>query len=346
MTADIADHDHAHKTIAERAQARLDALAKPQGSLGELERLAVRLCEASGTVTPQTRPRSLVIFAADHGCVASGVSLWPSAVTGAVARTVLNGKAASSVMARETGTQVKLVDVGMVTDIPGHPDLIRKPIRRGTRNFVNEPALTLAEFEAAMEAGADVARAEIAAGARLLIAGEIGIGNTTAAAAIIAHLCGLSPEQAAGSGAGATPASMAAKTAAIASALARAGGAVTPNTIASMTGLEIAAIAGFQIAAAEAGIPTVIDGAITTAAALIAAHLSPSATSAMIASHLSTEPAHAAALAKLSLTPALQFGMRLGEGTGALALLPLLDLAAAIINDMGTLQEAVALIDG
>lgn len=342
MTPDIADQHTERKSIEARAQARLDSLAKPPGSLGMLERIAVRLCAASGTLSPTTRPRSLVVFAADHGCVASGVSLWPSAVTTAIARTILTGGAAAGAMARELGASVRLVDVGIVGDLPDHPDLIRSPVRRATRDMMHEPALTVEEFDAALAAGASAARDAIAQGARLLIAGEVGIGNTTAAAATIAHICGLPAADVVGSGAGATPETLAAKAAVISAAVARAATMPGRPGLAAVSGLEIAAMAGFYLEAATQNTPVVIDGAIAGAAALVAQALDPSSTRVMIASHLSAEPVHAAALKQLGLEPVLDWGMRLGEGTGALAFLPMLDLASAIICNMATLEEALS----
>lgn len=342
MTRDIADQTAERKSLEEQAQARLDSLAKPPGSLGMLERIAVRLCAASGTLAPVTRPRTLVVFAADHGCVASGVSLWPSVVTAAIAKTILSGGAAAGAMARELGVAVRLVDVGMVADVPDHVDLTRAPVRRATRDMMNEPALTVDEFNAALDAGATAARTVISQGARLLIAGEVGIGNTTAASATVAHICGLTAAEVVGTGAGATPETMAAKTAVITAALQRASSMAGRSGLAAVAGLETTAMAGFYLEAQRLNTPVVIDGAIAGAAALVAQVLEPASTRTMIASHLSAEPAHTVALQRLGLEPVLDWGMRLGEGTGALAFLPTLDLAAAIVRDMATLEEALA----
>lgn len=342
MTDDIADQHAERKSIEARAQARLDSLAKPPGSLGMLERIAVRLCAASGTLAPITRPRTLVVFAADHGCVASGVSLWPSAVTTAIARTILSGGAAAGAMARELGVAVRVVDVGMIENLPDHIDLTRAGVRRATRDMMHEPALTVDEFDAALAIGANAAREAVSQGTRLLIAGEVGIGNTTAASATVAHVCALTAVEVVGAGAGATSETLAAKAAVIAAALNRASSMTGRAGLAAVAGLEIAAMAGFYLEANKLSTPVVIDGAIAGAAALVAQTLDPSATRVMIASHLSAEPVHAAALKKLDLTPVLDWGMRLGEGTGALAFLPTLDLAAAIIRDMATLEEALS----
>jgi nicotinate-nucleotide--dimethylbenzimidazole phosphoribosyltransferase len=344
MPADIAEPHSENKSIGAQAQTRLDALAKPPGSLGQIERLAVRLCEAAGTLAPATRPRALAIFAADHGVVEAGVSLWPQAVTSAVARTLLAGKGGASVMARASDATCCIVDVGLAAPPPPHPQLHERRIRAGSRNLAVEPALTRSEFEAALAAGRATARQLIADGARLLIAGEVGIGNTTPAAAVTALLCSQPPAAVIGAGAGANAATRAAKHHAVTLAVARAQELENlADRLASLSGLEIAAMAGFYLEAADARIPVVLDGAISGAAALIAQALAPSSVDTMIASHLSPEPGHALALSKLGLGPSLRFDMRLGEGTGALALLPLLDMAAAIITDMATLDEALAL---
>lgn len=338
------DRDATRKAIAAQAQARLDALAKPPGSLGRLEAVAARLCAAARTLKPATQPRALVVFAADHGAVASGVSLWPQAVSAAVVRTVLAGKAGCSVLAASSDTHVRVVDVGLATALPPHALLTDGRIRAGTRDMGIEAALTQEEFAAALDAGSAAARAEIAAGARLLIAGDIGIGNTTAAAAVTALLCGAEVATVIGPGAGANDAVLAAKTRVVGTALARARGhADIRSALAELSGLEIAAMAGFYLEAAERDVPVVLDGAISGAAALIAQALEPDAVDAMIAGHRSPEPAHAIALAKLGLEPLLDAGMRLGEGTGALAALLLIDMAAALMTEMATLDEALAL---
>jgi nicotinate-nucleotide--dimethylbenzimidazole phosphoribosyltransferase len=347
MRDDFAERSAEGKSFGALAQERLDSLAKPPGALGQLERLAVRLCAAAGSLAPETRPRTLVVFAGDHGSVSSGVSLWPQEVTVAVARTLLAGLGAASVMARTSGCAFWLADVGLAGPLPDHEDLIRCRVRSGTRNMEFGPALTVDEFSQALAAGADAANAAIADGARLLVAGEIGIGNTTAAAAITATVCGLNAEAVLGSGAGATPVVLDAKRRVIAAAVDRAREiADLKARLASVAGLEIAAMAGFYIEAARQGVPVVLDGAISGAAALMAVALESSASKTMIASHLSAEPCHLAALDHLDLDPLLRWDMRLGEGSGALALLPLLDMAADVIRNMATLSEALALSDG
>lgn len=322
---------------------RLNALAKPMGALGELERLAQRLAFTAADVSPLTRPRSLVVFAADHGAVASGVSLWPQAVSRAVAATVLAGKAGCSVLATATGTSVRLVDAGLATEpLPPAATLMTRRVRPGTRDMGMEPAMDVAAFDAALELGRDMARTEIQGGARLLVAGDIGIGNTTAAAAVTALLCQQPVEAVIGPGAGADARVLEAKARVVAAAVARARAMDGRGALAAVSGLEIAAMAGFYLEAAGHAVPIVLDGAIAGAAALIAAAIDPGARHGMIAAHRSPEPAHRAALAQLDLEPFLDWSLRLGEGTGALTLLPQIDMAAALLTDMATLEEALA----
>jgi len=344
MPHDGADQLGESKGVAAAAVARLDALAKPQGALGRLEELAVRLCTAAGTLAPQTRPRSLTVFAADHGAVASGVSLWPQAVSRAVAATVLAGKAGCNVLAGATDTAVAVVDCGLAGEPPAACDVLHSArVRAGTRDMTVEPALTEQEFDAALTVGRIAAARAMAQGARVLLAGDIGIGNTTAAAAITALLCGCRTEDVIGPGAGADGTVLAAKHRTVAIAVARAQRQAGRAAIASVSGIEIAAMAGFYLEAAAQRVPVVLDGAISGAAALIAQAFEPRVVDRMIASHRSPEPAHGHALRRLGLDPFLNWRLRLGEGTGALALLPQLDMAAALMTGMATLDEALGL---
>ncbi len=345
MTPHNADIPPDGKSVEARAGAYLDSLAKPPGSLGRLEALAVRLCGASGSLTPRTSPRAITVFAADHGCVASGVSLWPQAISTAVVKTLLAGGGGASVLARRAGAELRVCDVGLAgPELPAHALLTRARVRQGSRDMAQEPALTRAEFESALDVGRREAEAAIAAGAETLIAGEVGIGNTTAAAALAALLCNHPAEGLIGAGAGADAASLSRKRAVVDFALTRARSIDDPLAgIASVCGLEVAAMAGFYLAAAAAKKPILLDGVISGAAALIARTLDPDCVRFMIAAHLSPEPAHRLILQWLELEPFLEWSMRLGEGSGALTLLPLLDMAAALMCDMATLEDALAL---
>ena len=322
------------------ARARLDALAKPRGSLGRLEDIAVALACSQNSLTPRTRPRHLVLFAADHGVVVSGVSAWPSDVTGLMIATILRGGAASSVLARETGTELRLIDVGSLAQPPANPPGFYRDarVRAGSRNLANEAALTPAEFEAAWAVGKQEAERAAGEGCALVAAGEMGIGNTTSAACLTALLADVPIDIVVGPGAGADDAIVAVKRAVVARALTRE--ATDPlSAIPALAGLEIAAMAGFYATAASGGLTIILDGYVATAAALVAEQLAPGTARAMIAAHRSAEPGHERALAKLGLQPLLEMSMRLGEGTGALAAMPLIDQAGAILRDMMLLEE-------
>ena len=325
----------------EDIQARLDSLAKPVGSLGRLEALAVELAMASQSLTPLTRPRRLVLFAADHGVVAQGVTLWPSTVTTAMVETILGGKASSTALAQTNGVDVRVVDAGMAQPPrpPWPAHFNAAAVARGTTDLSRGPAMSVDQFDSAWALGEAEAQAAIEAGHRLLIAGEMGIGNTTAAACLTHALTGINADTATGSGAGADAAMRAIKRDIVAAAVAALDGRTDKAALAAIAGLEIAAIAGFYAAAARQGIPVLLDGYVTTSAALIAERLCPGTRAAMIAGHLSAEPGHRAALAQLGLTPVLEWQMRLGEGSGALVALPLLDSAAAILRDVARLAD-------
>ena len=323
---------------------RLDSLAKPRGSLGRLEAIAARLAETQGTLAPVTKPRKIVLFAADHGCVAAGVTAWPSAVTQLMIGTIAAGKAASSVLAADTGTALALVDVGSLGPaLEAAPAFYRHaPVAAGTANLAKGPAMTEIEFDAAWAVGRQEAGKAIAEGCKVLAAGEMGIGNTTPAACLAALLADVSIEDAVGPGAGADASTLVRKRKVAATAVAHARPLLAEHAkaaIAEVAGFEIAAMAGFYAAAAEAGATVVLDGYVSGAAALIAVRLKPESLRSMIAGHRSAEPGHAGVLAALGLEPVFDWNMRLGEGTGALLAMPILDAAAAILTHMATLEE-------
>jgi nicotinate-nucleotide--dimethylbenzimidazole phosphoribosyltransferase len=324
--------------------AHLDALAKPRRSLGRLEALAVRLAVIQQRLDPATRPRRIVLFAGDHGVVADGVSAWPSEVTGLMVGTILGARATSSVFAEAHRCDLRLVDVGGVAPLPEPaPDFFRGArIAPGTKSLARGPAMTVAGFDAAWAVGAEEAEAAVADGYRLLIAGEMGIGNTTPAACLTALLTGASPERATGPGAGAGDDVVAAKARIVADATARAAALLAEDpraAIAEVCGYEIAAMAGYFARGAELGATLLLDGFVATAGALVAERLAPGTARALIAGHRSAEPGHTAALDALGLEPLLDWGMRLGEGTGALVALPLVDAAAALLTGVARLDE-------
>lgn len=328
----------------ERIWAHLDALAKPQRSLGKLEALAVRLALIQQRLDPQTKPRRIVLFAGDHGVVASGVSAWPSAVTGLMVATILAGRASSTALARAQDCDLRLVDAGVQSPPPGpFPDHFRSvPIAPGTDDLAVRPAMSADQFERALAIGAAEARAAIGAGYKVLIAGEMGIGNTTPAACLTALLTGAPAAAVVGRGAGAGDAVLVQKTRVVSEAVGRARGVLEHHprlAIAAVAGFEIAAMAGFFAEGARLGATLLLDGYVATSAALIAEHLEPGTARAMIAAHRSAEPGHDFALAHLQLEPVLDWQMRLGEGTGALVALPLLDSAAALLRDVALLSD-------
>ena len=329
---------------SEQIRKHLDSLAKPPGSLGRLEELAFRLCEVQGSLTPRTTPRRMVIFAADHGVVTEGVSQWNAEVTQLMVAAIVAGKAASSVLAAASGTDLRLVDVGVAgPSLPQHPHYFSQKVRLGSRNLAIEPALTVEEFRQAVAIGQEQASEAIRSGIVVVAGGEMGIGNSTVASCLTALLGPASEETVVGRGAGADEATLARKRAVVRCAVERARDLWRQNpesAIASVGGLEVAALAGFYASAAAAGMTIVLDGFIATAAALIAEQLWPGSATRMIAAHQSAEPGHALALQRLGLRPILDnWELRLGEGTGALLLLPLLDSAAALVTRMATLDQ-------
>lgn len=324
--------------------AHLDALAKPPRSLGRLEQLAVQLAMVQRSLSPATHPRRIVLFAGDHGVVAQGVSAWPQAVTGLMVEAIRAGRATSSALAAAHGCDVRLVDVGVAAPPPPpHPPCYHHAsIAPGTADLAAGPAMTRGQFDAAWAVGADEASRAQADGHAVLIAGEMGIGNTTPAACLTAMLTGTAPARVVGRGAGADDAAMAAKLEIVAAATARAAALLTSDphaAIASIAGFEIVAMAGFLVQGAAQGSTLLLDGYVATSAALIAERLAPGTARAMIAAHRSAEPGHAAALAALGLEPLLEWEMRLGEGTGALVALPMLDSAAALLGNVARLTD-------
>jgi nicotinate-nucleotide--dimethylbenzimidazole phosphoribosyltransferase len=328
--------------IRAAARARLDALAKPPGSLGRLEALAIRLAMTQGSLAPATRPRRLLVFAGDHGVVAAGVGLWPDAVTTAMMQVMLAGRASCTALARSAGAEMVLVDAGSKAPSFAAPGYRDWRVARGTANLADGPAMDLAGFEAALAVGARAAAEAAADGIRVLALGEMGIGNTTTAACLTALLAEASTASVVGPGAGATPETHARKLAIVEAAVSRA--RVMPDrraAIAAVAGYELVAMAGCLMEARHRGLTVVLDGFLAGAGALVAQALAPDSLGAAIAAHRGAEPGHAIALAKLGLEHFLDWNLRLGEGSGALLLLPLLDAAAALLTEVATLAEVM-----
>ena len=323
-----------------RVRRAIDGKTKPPGSLGRIEALALRMALAQGTERPVADPARLFIFAGDHGIVSEGVSAWPQDVTALMVGNFLAGGAAANVFARSAGCAVAVVDAGVAGDLPEDPALVRFGIRRGTRNAAREDAMTPDEAQAALQAGAALAAGAVREGARTVLIGEMGIGNT-ASASLLAHaLAGLDLTLVTGPGAGLDREGVAHQRDVLARAAARRPGPLSPmQALAAFGGLEIAGMAGALIGAASAGAVVVVDGFIATAAALVALRARPEAAPFCVFAHRSAEPGHAAMLDALGGRPLLALDMRLGEGTGALLALPLMRAACAMLAEMATLDE-------
>lgn len=330
---------------AAKARQLHDRLLKPPGSLGALETLGVRLAAMAGECPPPLPdPAHVVVFAGDHGVHAQGVTPWPQEITRHMVRAFAGGKAAVCVLARQVGASLGVVDVGVVGGVVGGPGVERRTVRPGTADLTVAPAMTREEARAALDVGADVAAARMAAGARCLVGGEMGIANTTSSSALLALLLDRDPAEVTGRGTGIDDAMLATKVGAVRRGVERArrvsGGPPGPlDALAEVGGLEIAALAGFMVGGAAARVPVVVDGFIAGTAACVAEALAPGTQHFMVAGHRSAEPGAGVALAHLDLDPVLDLGMRLGEGTGALLALPLLRAAAAVLREMGTLED-------
>jgi nicotinate-nucleotide--dimethylbenzimidazole phosphoribosyltransferase len=332
--------DEAAMAAARDRQARL---TKPPGSLGVLEDLSVRLAGLSGVCPPPVpEPVAVAVFAGDHGVHAQGVSPWPQEVTAQMVANFLAGGAVINALARQVGATVEVVDVGVAATLDPAPGLVAAKVRPGTRDLTVEPALTRTETLAAIDAGVAVAGALIDRGARALVTGDMGIANTTPAAALIAAFTGADPAEVTGRGTGIDDETLARKTRLIRAALARhrpdPGDPV--GVLASVGGCEHAALAGFMLAAAARRVPVIVDGVIALSAALAAVALCPDAVGALVAGHRSVEPGASVALAHLGLEPLVSLGMRLGEGTGALLAVPVLAGAARVLQDVATFDSA------
>lgn len=326
---------------AAAARMRQDNLTKPQGALGILEDISVRIAGITGNPRPLPGRKMVLVMAADHGVTQEGVSLYPSEVTPQMVLNFLAGGAAINVLARHAGAEVRVVDMGMTAALE-QPDLISRRIKSGTDNMAVGPAMSRQEAVAAITAGIEVAAAQFESGVEFLAVGEMGIGNTTAASAITACLAGLDPAMVTGRGTGLDDATLVHKVEIIKRALEvnRPDPADALDVLRKVGGLEIAGIAGAILAAAAARRPVLVDGFISAAGAYIAAGLHPRAVDFMIASHRSVELGHGVILDRLGLRPLIFAEMRLGEGTGAALAFTLVDAALKILSEMATFEEA------
>lgn len=336
-----------------QAFAHHETLTKPPGSLGVLEELGARLSAISGACPPPIpEPVAVTVFAGDHGVLTEGVSPWPVEVTAQMVANFVGGGAAINAIARQAGADVVVIDVGVASGLEalhGAPGFVAAKIRPGTGNIAEEPAMTHDQALQALDVGVTVAGGLAEAGFGCLVTGDMGIGNTTPSAALIAAFCGRPAAEVTGRGTGIDDARLEQKVRVVERALGRSG--VQPGTpvvaqagaldaLASLGGLEIAAIAGCIVGGAAQRLPVVVDGVIAAAAALVAAALVPEATGYMVAGHRSVEPGATVALEQLSLEPVLDLRMRLGEGTGACLAVPVLQAAARVLGEMATFDSA------
>ncbi len=325
-----------------RTRGLLDQLTKPAGSLGRLEELAWRLSEITGQSPPRIGRPVIFTLAGDHGVAAEGVSAYPQVVTGQMVENFLRGGAAVNVLARHAGARVVVADLGVALPLPAHPDLRAMKVGSGTRNMTREPAMARDAALAAVEAGIALVERERRDGLDLAGTGEMGIGNTTAASAIVAALTGASPDDVAGFGTGVDEAGRRRKIAAIRQALEL--NRPDPNdpidVLAKVGGFEIAGLVGVTLAAASHRVPVVVDGFIAAAAAFLAVRIKSETAGYLLASHRSAEPGHRHVLEALGQRPYLDLGMRLGEGTGAALCIGLARAAVALVTEMATFKSA------
>lgn len=326
----------------EHTQARLDRLTKPRGSLGRLEELAIRYVGITGEERPKVPSAVVLTFAADHGVTDEGVSAYPREVTAQMVLNFLRGGAGVNVLASHVGADVQVVDIGVDHDFGPLPRLIVKKVARGTKNFLREPAMSVAQAIQALEVGVALANQLAAQGIGLLGTGEMGIGNTTPSAAITAVFTGETVAQVTGRGTGIDDEGYRRKVEVIEQAILR----HHPNpddpldVLSKVGGLEIAGLAGLILGGAAHRIPVVLDGFIAGAAALIAVKLQPRCRDYLIASHQSVERGHGLILTQLGLMPLFDLSLRLGEGTGACLGIGLVQAAIKILKQMATFDEA------
>lgn len=331
--------------VRREAEQRLAALAKPTGALGRLEELAAWLSACQGVCPPRPVEQiRAVILAGDHGVTADAVSAYPREVTPAMVRAFVAGVAAASVLARQHDVALRVLDIAVDDDLADLPaEVTAYKIRKSSGSIAHEDALTAEELERSLLAGETLAREEIAAGAELLIMGDMGIGNTTPAAALIAASLGLAAEEVTGRGTGLDDTALQHKITIIDQALQRVGErAEDPyERLRALGSADLAVGVGFMITAAQAGVPVLLDGIIPVAELTVAEGIQPGVSAWCIAGHRSTEPSQQLALSKLGLEPLLDLGLRLGEGTGALAAVPLVRSAALLLREMALLSDLV-----
>ena len=331
-----------NEEIRKQAAERQNLLTKPTGSMGRLEELSIDIAGMTGVVAPELNKRAVFLMAADHGIAREGVSPYPTEVTSQMVMNFLNHGAAINVLTKQSRSDVVIVDIGVNYNFPDLPGLVRRKVAKGTANMLHEDAMTMEQAEEALQIGMDVLNQAADNGLQMAATGEMGIGNTTSAAAITAVLCGKEPAEVTGRGTGLDDAGLTRKVAIIEQVLEkRKPDANDPmDILCKIGGLEIAGMAGVTIAAASRRIPLVMDGLISTAAAALADALVPGVRNYLIAGHRSPEIGHKYLLEKLGKYPLLQLDMRVGEGTGAALAFQLIDAANNILRDMATFESA------
>ena len=338
----VAGIQPADSRAMEAAESRQGSLTKPPGSLGRLEDLSVQLAGIFRTPRPRPRGKTLVVAAADHGVVARGVTGYPQEVTAQMVLNFLSGGAAVSVMAKRAGVELVIVDAGVAAPLPDHPGLRSASVGRGAADIFRGPAMSRDQAEACVVAGVRLATEAANSGADIIGTGDMGIGNTTASSAITATITGRPPDETTGRGTGRNDNEMRHKIGIVERALSvnRPDPTNGLDVLAKVGGFEIGVLAGVVLGAALARRVVVLDGFISGAAALIAHSLSPHARDYMVAGHVSAEAGHRIVLSHLGLRPLLDLDMRLGEGTGAVLAMGLVEAAAACLADMATFEEA------
>jgi len=321
---------------------RLDSLTKPQGSLGRLEEIALRYCLARGTAMPEPGPKKIVCMAADHGVAEEGVSAYPQAVTAQMVANMLAGGAAINVLARHTGAELELVDMGVAADLSRMAGLRSCRIRAGSNNIARGPAMSVEEAIRAVETGISIAREAASGGFALLGTGDMGIANTTPSSALFAALLPCRPAEVTGRGTGVDEAGLQRKLATIEKALSvnrpRLGDPL--SALAALGGFEIAGIAGLIIGGAAFRLPVVVDGFISSAAALCAIRMNPAVARYIFFSHVSAEAGHRFVMDRIGERPVLDLSMRLGEGTGAAIAMSVIEAALKLYREMATFESA------
>lgn len=327
--------------LAPALRARIDNKTKPPGSLGRLEELALRLGLMQGTVTPKLTAPIVLIFAGDHGFAREGVSPFPPEVTPQMVQNFLAGGAGINVLARLSNLPIKVIDAGVASELPDHPDLIKRKVRAGTRNALNEPALTCDEVLTCLARGAEIVADQAAKGTNAILPGEMGIGNTSAAALIYSALLDRPLSDCVGIGAGHQGSGLARKREILARVQARHRDATEPlAALAAFGGCEIAMMTGAMLEAASRRMLIMVDGFIATASALLAVRLQPAALDYMVFAHTSGDRPHEIALEALNARPLLELDMRLGEASGAALAWHIVRAAEAFLAEMATFESA------